>query len=35
MMYLLNWSPNFSLLVNYIYLDEDERKKLAQNTLNI
>ena len=28
-----NWSPNFSLLVNYIYLDEDERKKLAQNTL--
>ena len=21
-----NWSPNFSLLVNYIYLDEDERK---------
>ena len=28
-----NWSPNFGLLVNYIYLDEDERKKLAQNTL--
>lgn len=28
-----NWKPTFNLLVNYIYLDEDERTKLAQNSL--
>lgn len=28
-----NWTPKFYLLANYVYLDEDERKKLAQNSL--
>ena len=28
-----NWNQNFFILANYVYLDEDERRKLAQNSL--